>query len=71
MSICAFCGERRAKGRSYPAHRMTPSRVRTVRVCAHCVGDAVDAGYYVTESVPATQTVERASRSDIGGAGYQ
>jgi hypothetical protein len=52
MSTCAFCGDRRPSGRNYLAHRMTPTRVRTVKVCSTCVADAADAGYYVTEREP-------------------
>ena len=70
MSICAFCGERRTRGRSYLAHRMTPSRVRTVRVCAHCVGNAIDAGYYVTESA-APPTIGRPRRPSLSKTRYQ
>jgi hypothetical protein len=49
MSTCAFCGDRHITGRNYLAHRMTSSRIRTVKVCARCVDEAQDAGYYVTE----------------------
>jgi len=53
MSTCAFCGDRCVAGCDYLAYRMTSSRIRTVKVCSHCVAEAQDAGYYVTEREPA------------------
>ena len=48
-----FLTDRHITGRNYLAHRMTSSRMRTVKVCSRCVNDARDAGYYVTEREPA------------------
>jgi hypothetical protein len=56
MSTCAFCGDRHIAGPNYLAHRMTSSRMRTVKVCTGCVHDARDAGYYVTERESASKS---------------
>jgi len=67
MSTCAFCGGRRTGTHRYLAHRMTPARLRTVAVCAACIEEATDEGYFVTED--RTQTAARTMRrTPYGGA---
>ena len=52
MSTCGFCGDKQVSGRTYLAHRMTSTRIRTVKVCRACVDDARDAGYFVSPGNP-------------------
>jgi hypothetical protein len=48
---------------------MTPARLRTVGVCAECVEEATDSGYFVTED--RTETAARTMRRAPYGARYQ
>lgn len=54
MSTCAFCGVQSSFGSNLFAHRITPRRTRTVKVCPGCIADANEAGYRVAEREPST-----------------
>jgi hypothetical protein len=67
MSTCAFCGEKHLAGSNFLAHRMTTTRIRTVKVCPRCVDEASDAGYYVSakESTATAWSLRTTPRSRI------
>lgn len=54
MSTCAFCGSQHRLGAHFLAHRVSTLRLRTVKVCDHCIDQAKDAGYQVAEREPAS-----------------
>jgi hypothetical protein len=49
MSTCAFCGTQRPFGHHFLAHRLSTSRLHTVKVCEGCLADARQSGYQIAE----------------------
>lgn len=49
MSTCAFCGTQRRFGNHFLAHRLSTSRLHTVKVCEACLAEARQSGYQIAE----------------------